>query len=225
LVRSLPVEGETLARDSLARATAATQRRYDRLAPSYDRMMDFMERRAMSRWRRLLWSRVPVGRGLEVGIGTGANMPYYPRGASVAAVDISPRMLQRARERSKGLGLGIDLGLMTAEALAFPDRSFDWVVATFVFCSVPDPVAGLRELGRVCRSEGTILLLEHVRIDRPVIGTLMDLLSPLAVRIGGEHINRRTVENVRRAGLDVVAVEDLGPMGLVKLITARPLSC
>ena len=99
--------------------------------------------------------------------------------------------------------------------------SFDTVVAAFVFCSVPDPVLGLRELGRVVRPNGQILLLEHVRIDRPLIGIFMDILAPVIVRLIGANINRRTVEHVRLAGLHIQQVENLDDMGMFKLISAR----
>ncbi len=93
---------------------------------------------------------------------------------------------------------------------------------TFVFCSAPDPIQGLRELGRVVKPDGQILLLEHVRIDRPVVGQLMDLFSPLTVRVWGANINRRTVENVQRAGFAIESIKNLGPIGMVKSIAARP---
>ena len=87
------------------------------------------------------------------------------------------------------------------------------------------PVRGLRELGRVVKPGGKIVLLEHVRIDSlRIVGKLMDLLDPLVVRVVGAHINRRTVENVRRAGLHVEQVESLAPLGLVKLIVASPVN-
>lgn len=205
----------------LDQETAATKARYDRIAPFYDAMEWFTERSSFQKWRHELWSRVPAGRVLEVGVGTGKNMPYYPAGAQVTAIDLSERMLAQAQRRAKSLGLDVDLRHMDAQHLAFPADSFDAVVATFVFCSVPDPVQGLRELGRVARPEGDIWLLEHVRVNKPLVGPLMDGLNPIVVRITGANINRRTVENVQRAGLHLVEVENLRGE-LVKLIHARP---
>jgi len=202
--------------------TAATKARYDRIAPFYDAMEWFTERSSFQKWRQELWSRVPAGRVLEVGVGTGKNMPYYPPGAQMTAIDLSERMLAQAQRRAKSLGLDVDLRQMDIQRLAFPDDSFDAVVATFVFCSVPDPVQGLRELARVTRHGGAgIWLLEHVRVNKPLVGPLMDGLNPFVVRITGANINRRTVENAQRAGLELVEVENLRG-DLVKLIHARP---
>jgi len=201
--------------------TRATRARYNRIAVVYDLMEAFIERTAFAAWRQRLWAGVPAGRVLEVGVGTGKNLPYYPAGAQVTAIDLSERMLERTRRRATDLGVRVDLRLMDAQRLAFPAGAFDAAVATFVFCSVPDPVQGLRELGRVVRPGGDIWLLEHMRVDRPVIGPLMDLLNPLVVRMVGANINRRTVENVRRAGLILVSVEHLQGE-LVRLIHARP---
>ena len=205
---------------SLQNLTIATRKRYDRIAPLYDLMEALVERRRFRAWRERLWSQVHPGHILEVGVGTGKNMPYYPKGAQVTAIDLSERMLERARQRAQSLGLNVDLRLMDVQHLTFPDDTFDTAVATFVFCSVPDPILGLREVKRVVKPGGDIWLLEHVRVDKPVIGPLMDLLNPIFVRITGANINRRTVENVRRAGLEIVSVENLSD-DLVKLIHAR----
>jgi ubiquinone/menaquinone biosynthesis C-methylase UbiE len=204
--------------------TARTRARYNRIAPIYDLMEIFAERRFVP-WREKLWSLVPGARVLEVGVGTGKNFSYHPAEAEVTGIDLSDRMLIRARQKAGQLGHPIELREMDAQQLDFPDDSFDAATATFVFCSVPDPIQGLRELGRVVKPNGQIVLLEHVRIDRPgLIGKLMDLLDPLVVRVMGAHINRRTAGTVRQAGLGVERVEDLAPRGLVKLIVARPPS-
>ncbi|HKZ01694.1 MAG TPA: methyltransferase domain-containing protein [Pyrinomonadaceae bacterium] len=202
-------------------ATALTRARYERISPIYDRIEWLMERRFRP-WRQKIWQFVHGPRVLEVGVGTGKNMEFWPLNCKITAIDLTPGMLDIARQRAKSLNRHEDdLLLADVQHLELLSGFFDTIVATFVFCSVPDPVQGLRELGRVVRPDGQILLLEHVRIDRPVIGTLMDVLAPLVVRLNGANINRRTVENVYAAGLQIDRIEDLDDMGMFKLIFAR----
>jgi ubiquinone/menaquinone biosynthesis C-methylase UbiE len=202
-------------------ATALTRARYQRISPIYDRIEWLMERRFRP-WRQKIWQFVYGPRVLEVGVGTGKNMEFWPLNCKVTAIDLTPGMLDIARQHAKSLNRQQDdLFLADVQHLELPSGIFDTVVATFVFCSVPDPIQGLREIGRVVRPNGQILLLEHVRIDRPVIGTLMDMIAPLIVRLNGSNINRRTIENVRIAGLHIDRVENLDDMGMFKLIFAR----
>ncbi len=200
-------------------ATRQTQRRYDRHAPRYDQRMGAMERFGLGRWKRRLWSQVKGPRVLELGVGTGASFAHYPQGAQVMAVDLSPQMLARAQDRRAALGAVVDLALMDAEFLALNSACFDEVVTSCVFCSVADPMTGLAEVRRVLRPGGRLLMLEHVR-SHPPLGWLMDLANPLAVRFSGANINRDTVGNLRRAGLEVVRIDNLF-LDIVKLIEAR----
>ena len=201
-------------------AKNVAERRYDRIAWIYDSMESPTERMFFSSLRRELLSSLR-GKVLEVGVGTGKNLSYYPEGVELAAIDISSRMLAKAAKRAEGLGMQVDLRRMDAEDLDFPDDYFDYAVATFVFCSVPDPVRGLRELARVVKDDGLILLIEHVRSENRFLGKIMDWLNPVVRAVMGPNINRRTVENVEKAGLKVISVERRGPE-IVKKIQARP---
>lgn len=197
------------------------KKRYNRTAYLFDLMMSMpMHKMASDKARIKLFSQAK-GHVLEVGVGTGKNLRYYPPDCTVTGIDFSPNMLARAKKKLGESKAAVTLLEMDAQAMTFPDNTFDTVVATCVFCSVPDAVLGLQEIRRVCKPDGRVLLLEHMRIDKPVIGPLMDALNPLVVRMVGANINRRTVENVRQAGLTIISVEKvLGD--LVKIIVARP---
>jgi phosphatidylethanolamine/phosphatidyl-N-methylethanolamine N-methyltransferase len=201
-------------------ATQTAIRRYNRIAPLYDVMEGFAEAFGYSKWRRLLWSKAEGVDILEVGVGTGKNFPYYPSGAEVTAVDFSEGMLERAKAKSDRNKVKVRLRQMDVQNLEFEDDSFDTVIASFVFCSVPDPVRGLEEIRRVCRPGGKVILLEHVLSANRVLGWLMNMANPLVVRMMGANINRRTVDNAARSGLTVEKVTDLGA-GIFKLIEAR----
>jgi len=194
--------------DSEKKATATIRRRYNRMAFVYDLIESPMERR-FAAWRRRLRERVAGPRALEVGVGTGKNLAYYPDGVSVTAIDFSPRMLARARATARRRGMTIDFHEMDVQRLDLPAHSFDTIFATFVFCSVPDPVSGLAELKRVCKPGGRLLLLEHMRPGSFWLGLLFDALNPLMVRMTGANINRRTLANIEQAGWKIDVAQPL----------------
>ena len=202
--------------DTLAGDTKA---RWDRLAKHYG-LVEFLSEWYLKPFRKALWARA-TGRILEAGAGTGLNIALYPPGARVTATDLSGAMLVRARERARERQIHVTFHEADLCNLPFADGTFDTAVATFVFCSLPDPVACLREMGRVTKPGGQILLLDHVRIEHPLIGPLMDRLNVATVRLAGEHINHRMDEFVRSAGFEIVESRRLGFMGIIQFIAAR----
>ncbi|MBI2914582.1 MAG: methyltransferase domain-containing protein [Firmicutes bacterium] len=203
-----------------AARTALVKKLYDRQAAAYDRRLALIDRLFERKLRRRLWGKVTGNKVLELGVGTGRNMEFYPEVSEVTGVDISDRMLAIAQGKAAGGRPRVELHRMDAQELLFPDDSFDAVAATWVFCSVPDAVLGLKEARRVLKPEGRLFLLEHVR-PPGVLGILADIANPLAVRLHGANINRRTVENVVRAGFELEEVESFG-FGIARMIVASP---
>ena len=201
-------------------ATERIRRIYDRGAWWYDIREWLPERLAFRCWRRELWSLVPQGSLLEVGVGTGKNFPYYREGHQVTAIDFSPKMLRRAETLAQREELPVALRLMDAQALEFDDESFDSVVSTFVFCSVPDPVLGLREVRRVLKPGARAYLLEHALSEKRLLRWLMRRANGVFRAMNGANIDRDTVGNVERAGLRVVETRNLWS-DIVKLIVAE----
>src|SRR5512137_1078665 len=118
-----------------------TQKRWNINSYFYDIWTAPMEMMGGRSWRTMLFSELPEGKILEIGIGTGANIEHYPRdNRTYVGIDISPNMLKRAQVRAAGLDLNMDLKIMDTEHMDFPSHTFDAVVSTCVFCSVPDPV-------------------------------------------------------------------------------------
>ena len=198
-----------------------TRKRYNRIAFCYNLMDAPLELTRFASWRPLIRDRITGCQALEVGVGTGKNLDHYPNGIEITAVDLSPRMLKRAQKRARFHEFDVRLLEMDAQNLAFPDQCFDTVFATFVFCSVPDPVQGLRELRRVCKPDGRLVLLEHVRPDSKLLGNFFDVLNPFVVRMMGANINRRTIDNIKEAGWQIQTEKKLSS-DIVWLIEATP---
>jgi len=189
---------------------------YDRLAPHYENKIAPLERRFLERLRREAIAALPAGgRILELGAGTGLNFRFYHPHAHGVATEPSTQMLRIAaqKERPHGLCLVQSCG----EQLPFSDDSFDSALATLVMCSVNSPELVFRELQRVVKAGGQITLLDHVR-PAGVLGLAFDLGNVITVPLFGDHLNRRTVELARNAGLNVTSVKKVR-WGIINLIT------
>lgn len=195
------------------------RRRYDRLAPWFDSLEGFLEGLLFRSLRTRLWAQVQGEHILEVGVGTGKNFGFYPDSARITAIDFSPKMLQQAERKRERRQLAVDLALMDVQNLCYADNSFDTVIASFVFCSVPKPRKGLKELYRVLKPGGQLLLLEHVLSSNKVMAALMNLLNPLVVRLVGANINRETVKNVQACPFKNIYIDPLSS-DMIKLIRA-----
>lgn len=194
---------------------------FDRIAAPYDRGMAPLENLWLRQLRRRL---LPYARGkvLEIGVGTGANLPFYPRSVRLTAIDESEDMLSVAARRVAAQGNSVDLNQMDTEALAFPSDTFDTVVTSLVLCSVINQARALDELWRVLRKPGgNLLLLEHMRPHLPPFAWLTDLLNiPWYAFNGRCHLNRETQRAIVEAGFELDEVDSkLG--GLFRLIVAH----
>lgn len=184
----------------------------------YDGLCALMERTGLGRWRRWLVAGAR-GRTLDVGCGTGRNLPLYA--ADVGAIGLDPawQSLRRARRRTPR----VPLVQGSAEALPFGDGVFDTVVSGLVFCSVPDPARGLAEVKRVLRPGGSLRMLEHVRSRKPWKARFQDRTQPLWTRLsGGCHPNRETERAVETAGF-VIEAEGHRAKADMRLFSARPI--
>jgi ubiquinone/menaquinone biosynthesis C-methylase UbiE len=187
-------------------------------AKRYDRGLWFLEKLSLKRLRRELL-RNTEGNILEVGVGTGANLPYYASDRHIIGIDRNPDLLAGAATRVNGRSC--PLLCADAQQLPFGDDLFDTIVGTLVFCCISNPDQALGEIRRVLRHDGRLLLLEHVRGQAPISRRLTDWLHPLWFAIQGEcHLNRETAAAVEDAGFNIVHISQHG-WGVLQLMHAR----
>ena len=197
--------------------TRAAIRKWDRAAGSLD-VGSRGEHLRYGPYKRDLFGKAE-GRTLLVAAGTGLDFKYLPPHIEVTAIDFSPEMLRHAAGRVAESAAPLELVEADVTRLDFPDGHFDTVLTSCTFCSVPDPVLGLREIRRVLADDGRLLMFEHVRPSIPYLGLMMDLMNPL-VRMVGPEINRRTADNVRAAGFRITREYNVF-LDMVKLFEAE----
>lgn len=200
--------------------SATIKKRYDRIARYFDGMEAVMEGLFFKSWRKKLWAKVEGHHVLEVGVGTGKNFGYYPKDARITAIDFSGEMLKQAALNRDRKNVSVELEQMDIQSLYFADNSFDTVICSFVFCSVPSAVKGLKEVYRVCKPGGQVLLLEHVLSSNRVLAAVMNLFNPVVLALVGANINRNTVKNVKACAFTSVHVDERSS-DIIKLIEAR----
>ena len=196
---------------------SATQKKWDRAARSYDWMAGIGPDKRWGPAKTELFSHM-AGDILFLALGTGADVQFFPEGNSITAIDISPKMLEAAKDRIAGYQGRLEAKIMDARNLEFEDSTFDQVYTSCTFCSVPSPVDALKELRRVMRPGGELRMFEHTGSAYFPIKQMMNLMNPLARR-GGPEVNRPTVANVEAAGFEVRDVQHVY-MDVVKTIYA-----
>jgi ubiquinone/menaquinone biosynthesis C-methylase UbiE len=199
--------------------TARVQHYYTTIATRYDAYVGYAERLLLGDGRRWVCSQAR-GDVLEIGIGTGRNLPYYPDEVRLTGVDLTPAMLDIARQHAADLGRDVDLRAGDAQSLAVPDVHFDTVVATLVLSSIPDDRRAVAEVMRVLRPGGQYLLLDFARSPRRPVRVNQRLLDPLFVRCYGDHLLRDPLDRVTAAGFVVERLER-SHWGIVERVAAR----
>jgi ubiquinone/menaquinone biosynthesis C-methylase UbiE len=199
--------------------TERVRRYYGRIAHRYDEYVGYFEKLLMGDGRRWVCSQAR-GDVLELAIGTGRNLPYYPLDVRLTGVDFTPAMIELARQRADALGRTVHLRVGDAQALDLPDARFDTVVATLALSSIPDERQAVAEARRVLCPGGRLLLLEHVRSPLLPVRALQRLLDPLFVHCYGGHLLREPLDHLAAVGFVVERV-DRSKGGMIERLVAR----
>lgn len=195
--------------------------RYDRFSYLYDFLEIIFENKLFNKWRKDIIASLK-GNILEIGVGTGKNLLFYTNKAKVTAIDFSPKMLIRARKKLKKVGkTNIELIEMDVENLKFPNDTFDYIITTFVWCSVPNPTKGLRETRRVLKPEGKAIFLEHVLSKNKLIALWEHIHNPITKLLFGFNVNRNTLNNIEKAGFKIIEDKKMALYDVLRLFKVK----
>lgn len=208
--------------DSISHKTQCLRAYYDRSASAYDGWMRWNDRVMLGCARERICARAS-GRTLEIAVGTGLNLPLYPRDVALTAVDLSPEMLARAAARAESLDLNIDLRVGNVFELDFPDASFDTVVSMLMMSSLPDGRRALSARHRLLKPGGTLLLLDQVRSPLRLVRWIERGLDPLLRRFTGVHLLRDPLDDIESLGF-VVESCHRSRGGVIEELVARKAS-
>jgi ubiquinone/menaquinone biosynthesis C-methylase UbiE len=199
--------------------TERVRRLMDKGAPRYDRQMNFFDRVLFAGGREWACS-LAEGEVLEIAVGSGRNLEFYPEGVRLTAIEFSPEMLELAKKRAAELGREVDLRLGDAQDLDLADESFDTIICTLALCTIPDPEKAVAEAHRVLRPGGRYVAFEHVRSPVAAVRAVERMLDPLTVRFEGDHLVREPLEYLRPAGFEIEQLER-SKWGIVERVVAR----
>jgi len=196
---------------------------YDRQARSYDAMNSLMEN-LFSKGRAIF--NLLRGKILELGIGTGENLKYYHSSVNLTVFDWSPQMIKHAKMKAKRLKLRnvkeFVIGDIQRLSKYFSPNSFEFITSTCVFCSVPDPVKGLKEVAQVLHSSGKLVQIEHGISNFKILNLFMSAFDPITANMRGFHLTRNIKKNLERAGFKAIHEWSLDPAGIIKVIISKP---
>jgi ubiquinone/menaquinone biosynthesis C-methylase UbiE len=213
-----PMSPHDLGPDERERRNEVVRRSWAERAPRYDKSVQFGERRILGSEHRGWACSRATGATLEVAVGTGLNLPLYPSNVALTGIDLSPEMLALARSRATSMHREIELREGDAHDLPFDNGSFDSVVCTYSLCNIPDPRLAVAEMKRILRSDGRLILVDHIRSSVMPILWLQRAMEVFSRR-QEEFMTRRPLEYVLAEGLDVVERDRLRA-GVVERLVA-----
>ncbi len=186
-----------------------TQQKWDRAAPSFDFMSSYGPEKRWAPAKKEFFARMRSDAEiLFLALGTGLDLRCFPSQRRITAIDISPKMIARAQQRLADYDGDITAKICDVHEIDFPDEYFDQIFTSCTFCSVPNPVAGLKSLRRVLKPNGELHMFEHTGSRWFPFNVMLNTMTPLTSKFG-PSVNRNTTANVRAAGFTITAVNNI----------------